>query len=455
MTLYFKPATRVLSGALMVMALSGPAQAANFEFARYLEIGTTATDNPELELDPQDSELVWNIKPSVELKFSGNRIGAIVVGQVEYFKFTRADGDIVDPRLFARTRGTLVDGLMYLDSTLIFAKLSPDSNFLRLSQDGDPAVALKGRLFIDKSFGQVADLYTAYNHGSFFDSVETPVSSVRNGVEIYLGRNPKYGGVFWGLGANYDHDESTDDLFENSGAYASLGATFSKTLFGKVTAGMEDRKLTDDINTATPTISEDEESSLWEASFTWKPSERTTLTAGYGERFFGAGPSFQFKHRTENSNVLARFSRDISRSAATLDAISALTGTTGTSLPSDTGSVSIDNATLAAELDEPFVDNRFQLGYKLTGRRSDFIVDAVYSVQDPLTGADDSIETWLGRLIFDRKLSELTSLRLQYDYRKSDAPNRANLTYDENRIGIKFIFNFDKVEPTNNDEFTE
>lgn len=454
MILYSKPAVRLIGSAILAMTLTSPSKAANFEFARYLEIGTTATDNPELELDPQDSELVWNIKPSVELKFSGNRIGAIVVGEVEYFKFTRADGDIVDPRLFARTRGTLIDGLMYLDSTLIFAKLSPDSNFLRLSQDGENAATIKARLFIDKSFGQVADLYVAYNHGSFFDSIETPVSSVRNGAEAYIGRNPKYGGFFWGLGANYDHDESVDDLFENSGAFANLGATFSKTLLGQVTIGVEDRKLTDDINTATPTITEDEQSTLWEASFTWKPSERTSLTAGYGERFFGAGPSFKFSHRTENSNIIARFSRDISRSAATLDAISALTGTTGTSLASNTDSVTIDNANLAAELDEPFVDNRFQLGYKLTGRRSDFIVDAVYSIQDPLSG-DDQIETWLGRLIFDRKLSELTSLRLQYDYRKSDATNRQNLTYGENRLGVKFIFNFDKVERTSNEEFTE
>lgn len=454
MILYSKPAARLISSAILAMTLISTAKAANFEFSRYLDIGITATGNPELELDPQDPELVWHIKPSVELKFAGNRFGAIMVGEVEYFKFTRADGDVVDPRLFARTRGTLIDGLMFLDSTLIFSKLSPDSNFIRLSQDGDPAATIKGRLYIDKSFGQFADFYTAYNHASFFNSVETPVSSVSNGMEIFVGRNPKHGGVFWGLGGNYDQDESADDLFESSGAYATLGASVSKTLLGKVTVGVEDQKITDAINTATPIITDDDPTTSWEASFTWKPSARTELTAGYGERFFGAGPIFKFTHRTNNSNIFARFSRDISRSAPTLDAISALTSTTGTSLASDTGSVTIDNANLAAQLDEPFVDNRFQLGYKLTGRRSDFIIDAVYSTQDPLTG-DDMIETLLGRLIFDRKLSELTSVRLQFDHRRSDAPNRQNLTYDESRIGVKFIFNFDKVERTSNEEFTE
>ena len=484
MNLYFKPTACAVGCALTSMALVGPSQAqlepsqaqiepsqaqiepsqaqiepsqvrtSNFQFARFLEFGATATDNPELELDPDDSELVWTVKPSVELKFTGSRIGVTAVGEFEYFRFTRQDDDIVDPRFFARARGTLLDNFLFADGTIVYSKLAPDSNFLRLSQDNDTAASTKGRLFIDRSFGQFADLYVEYNNNTFFDSVRSEVSSIRNGAEVFLGRNPQYGGIFWELGGNYVHDESTDNLFENSSLYGSIGATLSKTLLTKLTVGAENRRFVNDIDSNNPITTEDDQSSLWDANVTWSPSERTQLSAGFGHRFFGSGPSLGFRHRTENSNILASFTRDISRSAATLDSISVLSDTTGTSLPSDTGTVNVENSNLAAELDEPFVDNRFQLSYKLAGRRSDVIVDLVYSLQEPLTG-DDDIESWLGRLIFDRKLSELTTLRLQYDYRTSDAPNRENLTYEENRIGIKLIFNFDRIEPTRDEEFSE
>lgn len=452
----FKLAIRPLSSVVVALALTAPATAANFQFARYLEIGATATDNPELEQEGTDpeAELVWNIKPSIELKFAGNRFGAVAVAEAEVFHFSDAEDEIVDPRIFARARGTLIDDLLFLDSTLTYSKISAASGFLRLSQESDPAIRLQNRLFIDKSFGQVANLYLAYGHESFFPEVGESADSKRNDVQFFLGRDPVNGGLIWSVGAEYIIDESASNEFENSSVYAALGFALNKTVLLQFNSGIEDRKFINALDTANPVTTEDDQTSLWSADLTWSPSEQTKVAIGYGERFFGRGPSLQVNHRVENSIFLARYSRDITRTAASLGGISALTSTTGTSNVQDTGSVNADDATVGRELDEPFIDNRLQLSYKLTGRRSDLIVDSVYSVQDQLAG-EEQIKSWISRFVFDRRMSERTLLRFQYEHQKNEADEQAVNNYSENRFGVKFIFNFDQIEATRDEEFSE
>jgi len=205
------------------------------------------------------------------------------------------------------------------------------------------------------------------------------------------------------------------------------------------------------MNLRTPIFTQGEEDTeVWQLDFTWTPSEFTSLTAGYGERFFGRGPSFEFKHRVRNSRIIASYTRDITRQTASLDGISTLTSVTNPAI-TDTDSVSITDGNLATPLDEPFIDNRFRLAYKLAGRRSDFIVDAVYSEQERLDGSQ-SIDTLLGRLVFDRRLSNFLSLRLQYDHQLSESDELSAQNYTENRFAVKFIYHFDGVSEFDDDD---
>ncbi len=440
--------------AVLLFGVSGHSSAQTV-VARYLEFGATATDNPELIDGNTDSDLVLTIKPSVELKFTGNRFGTVIVGEVEHFRFTDAEKDITDPRLFARSRGTLVDNLLYLDATVTYSKLAPDGNFIRPNNDNEPALDLKGRLFVFREFGQFADLYVGYNHNSYFeDASSSDASSTENGFDFNFGKNPKYGGFIWGLGGFYSKDESNINSLQNSNFYVSAGSVVSKTLFVDAQVGTESREFITDTDTLNPTVVDDDNNStIWNLGFTWSPNQLTKFSAGYGERYFGRGPNMSLSHRTQTSVIKATYSRDVSRSGPSLSGISTL-GNNGDDSVLDPSTVNLDDANLAAALDQPFVDNQFRLSYKLSGRRSDVIVDAVYSDQEQL-GGNEEIKSWLGRLVFDRKLSELTLLRLQYDYEQSESPTRANRNFTENRFAVKFIMNFDRVDSSREEEFEE
>lgn len=426
---------------------------AQISVARYLEFGATTTDNSTLVEHGGETEFIASVKPSVELKFSGNRFGSIVIGEVEHFRYNDADKDITDPRILARTRGTLIDNLLYLDSTLTYSKLAPDSNFLRPSDDSDPALNFKSSLFVFREFGELADLYVGYSHRSFFADPGESASTRENGIDFNFGKNPRFGGFLWEVGGFYTDDESDDSTFENSSVFASIGSVFSDTMYAEVLFGQESRLFVTDEDTLQPTTLEDESDPIWDVSFTWTPTENTELTLGYGERFFGSGPNMSLIHRSASSLVELSYSRDVSRFGPSLGGISTLSGT-GEDTILDTSTVSLDDAVLSSVLAEPFVDNSLAFSYKLAGRRSDIIFDAIYSEQDQL-GGDEEITSWLGRFIFDRKLSELSLLRFQYDYQQSDAPLRASRNYTENRFAVKFILNFDRVDSTRDEDFAE
>ena len=454
MTLPYNPAKHLCRFGLLALSFSGVATAANFELSKFIEVGATTTDNFLLtDVDGiQENGLVFNIKPSVELKFTGNRFGLVALGEVEYLRFNESDEEIVDPRLFSRVRGTLIDDLLFLDSTLALSNLSSDNSFPRQTDEGQTAATSETTAYIERSFGRTADLNTGYTFSIFSDLTDRDSEVREHKVDFSLGRNPSFGGVIWGLGGRYSRDESSTNEFEDAYVYGKFGGAITQTLLAEFTYGVESRKLINAVNTDTSDATEYDNSPLWNAQLNWSPRELTTLTIGYGERFFGAGPNMQLDHRTRNSSISASYTRDITRQTATLSGIAILGDNTSPTII-DTDTVTVDDTNSLTPHDEPFVDNRFQLAYKLTGRRSDILVDAVYSDRERLSGSD-SIKSLLGRLVFDRKLSEFLRLRLQYDHQKSTSSNPPLNNTEENRFSIKFIYNFDGTdEPTTQDSY--
>lgn len=453
MSAHSKTARLFLYGTMACWLTYSASSAANIEVFKFFEIGATATDNLELLDGDGASELVLNVSPAVELKYAGNRFGIVARGEVDYLRFTDAEDDIVDPRLLTKLSGTLIDNLLFLDASLVVSQITDDGDFVRLSDaDDNIAATFKNTTFLDHSFGRVADFYLAHTFTMFADEADDSFESNRNVIDFNLERNPQYGGFLWGLSGSYSVDSSDLNEFSNSSVYAKLGTTLSQTLLAELRFGIERRDLEADEGsdlTANANAGE-EESNVWQLDFTWTPSEFTSLTAGYGERFFGRGPTFELKHRVRNSRIVASYTRDITRQTASLDGISNLGGTLNPTI-SNPDSIELDNGSVASQLDEPFIDNRFRLAYKLAGRRSDFIVDAVYSEQERLDSSEE-INTLLGRVVFDRQLSNFLSLRLQYNHQISESESREALNYTENRFAVKLIYHFDGVSEFEDDE---
>jgi len=414
---------------------------ANIEFARFLEFGATATDNPELSDAGSDPDAVLNIKPALEAKFAGNRFGFVTRAEVEYLRFADSEANVVDGSLESRIRGSLVDNLLSLDTSLLISRLSSDGNFLRLDSDESNVVAVfNATTSLNHSFGRTADLSLAHSIETLANIDGEAEESTQNSIVFSLERDPTVGRFIWGLGGFLDIDQSDDNDFTNSSAYAKVGGTLAQTLLAELRFGVESREF--DVDDSAVDSLDFENFNFWEASLNWAPSEFTSLNVGFSERFFGSGPSLELKHRINNSKFIASFTREVTRQTPTIGGITSLASDPNLDTTiSDTGSVNANSGSIAAPLDEPFVDDRFRLAYKLEGRRSDFIVDAVFSEQESLTG-NETIDTLLGRIVFDRHLSDFLTLRLQYAHQTSDSSDIEDLNFDENSFAIRFIYAF-------------
>ena len=425
----------IISVSLLFAVLGvAPVRAAELQVYKFLEFGAIATDN--LQLFTEDEDLLLSIKPSVELSFKGNRFDSDIVAGVEVYNFAEQGDTVVDPRLTLSTSGALIDNLVFVDASLEFGQLLDGEDFFELTEDSDTQGRLKVNPFVSRKFGRFADLFFGYGHQSLDDDFDGDIDAQLDSLSFTLGRDPKLGGFVWGIGADYEQDRSDGLRFDSFSAYASIGATIGQSVFWQVLGGAE-------FNDFTELQDGDDEdgSELLEASLNWTPNERTRLKVGYSERFFGGGPILTFQQRLRNSTVTASWTREVSNSDVNLSAVSTFTEPTGDQPVTPTGVNDLNNENI--DSNALFVDERFILGYKLAGRRSDLVIDAIFSDQEEILGSTTS-DRFVSRIAFDRHLSPLTTVRFQYEYlnEQEDELERQ----DENRFGIRFIYNFDRKE---------
>ncbi len=416
-------------------SMSAPVQA-EWEVYKFLDIGAEATDNLQLFAG---EEVVFSVRPSIELEFSGNRFNSEIIGSVEAFRFNERDDEIIDPRLQLETAGTLIDNLLFTNASLEFGKVIAGDDFFDLTEDSDTQARLRLNPFFARQIGQLANLFVGYGHQSLDNETDGTVDFQQNSVAFSLNRSPRFGGFLWGVGGNYelsrvnDNEADIDESFDSSSIFGSIGYTLGQTAFFEVIGGQE-------INDFTEIANDDDPSAFAAARLHWTPSERTSVVVGFSDRFFGEGPTLSVSHQVRSSLLTANWTREVSNADVTLDAVTPFSDVDDAIIPTDINLIDIDENATANRL---FVDERFSFGYKRAGRRSDLIVDAIFSDQTEL-GGDATRSQFIGRIAFDRQLSPLTTLRLQYEHLLED--NLQDERDNENRVGLRFIFNFDRKE---------
>jgi|GEM_PF-5283208 len=425
----------ILPASLLFSLLGFAPAHAQWEVFKFAEIGATSTDN--LQFGGED-DLVFHVKPSVEFALQGNRFNTDIVAELELFNFNERGDNIVDPRLLANTSGTLVDNLLFVSGGIEFGKVLPGEDFFDFSEDSDTQTRFRINPFLARQFGSTGDLFVGYGHQSLDNETDGEIDFQQNTLSFDFGRSPRLGGFVWGVGATYGNDRVTDDEeFQNFSAFARVGSSLTQTTFWELIVGAESNDFIEEGDN-----DEDDVSAFGEVRLNWAPSERTTLVVGYNNRFFGAGPLMSLSHRVRNSTITAALTREVSNADVTLSDISTFSDDTNPIIPTlDTDLIGDETVT-----DEGlFIDERLRLSYKLAGRRSDLVFDAVYSDQEQLDGGATR-EAAIGRLAFDRHLSPVTTVRFLYEHELEQDIDGEN--ENENRFGVRLLFNFDRKERT-------
>ena len=406
---------------------------AQWEIYKFLDVGVLGTDNLR-QLD-SGGEVVFSVRPSVELEFDGNRFDTDIVVGLEALRFVNEEDNILDPQFTLTTQGPLIENALFLNSSVEIGKVVSGADVFDLTDDSDTQLRFRLNPFVARQFGQTTDFFLGYGHQSLDNDIDGSIDFIENTLQFALNRDPSTGGLIWGVGANYENQAVDGDGFEqnfdSNSVFASLGYTVRQGTLVEVVFGREDNDITN-LNAA------EDSGGFVEGRVRWTPNERTSLVVGYSDRFFGEGLILSFSHRVRNSELTASATREVGNQDLTLGEITPFAGDVDSPVPTDGGL--LDGDITGRSL---FVDERYSVGYKLAGRRSDFIVDAIFSDQEEIDGSETRTQ-FIGRAAFDRQLSSLTTVRFQYQFLAEEDEDGS--TENENRFGIRLIYNFDRKE---------
>jgi len=276
---------------------------------------------------------------------------------------------------------------------------------------------------------------------------------------------------FWNWSLNATHreifyDSDTDD--ETRKQYtANLGYRFGPRWAVNGSVGYEDN----DVNSNR----DDTNDTIWDVGANWTPNPRTSVSAEYGQRYFGDRFAGRVSHRTRRTRLALDLSRDVEsrRDQQQVDSLFFLADPNGNPiLDPATGQPIIVNVPSVVDTDEDFITTRMRGIVTVTGRRTNVTVTGSVSNRDyeetprdedtydltasltrdlgsnynaSLSGSARRVEsnsnsdndTFDARFSLTKALSPRSTTALTLGYRdyNDDAPGES---YTEKRIAISF-----------------
>jgi hypothetical protein len=483
--------TFIRASALPVVAVACSLPATGFaaEFTTSAAVAPSIayTDNVCLSDKNKQDAWVGLLTPSGSIKGEGNKADFDIRGSVQFNTLTDsqlrddncAGGSVGNRQQFAPAvdaRGTAI----VIDDWLRFnatgrANQNEASPFLGGggdSLDGNGNTNTYYRYSLGPVLSRRLKDFATYNLRYTYDEVINTQDEVSDSTSDSWATNLEGGKssqISWNLFGNYRKvSYSDEDLVSNNrntgpredtelkSAGAELGYQINRDWQVNGSSGYEwnDYQTYNDEDTSGVT---------WDTGVRWTPSERTTVSAGIGERYFGMTPRLSISHRHKRSTFSASYKKSVTFGRDIL--------TQGNDFNQNVGNFSSLNS------QSPIIDERFTAGYMYSGRRASInfigshsnqtqednglkstfdnlaltyapLVPRPYSLSgtvgwnnsDPRSEFDvpsadlsDSYEAWTTDVTLGRTLNNRMDVSLNYRYTDQQSDSSFN-EYQENRV---------------------
>lgn len=434
---------RGLFGLVCVVPISS--MAVQWELTREARLGIVRTDNIDLTGTDPESATLFSVEPSLTLEGVGNQSRAVLRLGLEYlYNADRSDGAIAPELLFDLETNprngplTFDGGLQVRDVPAAGAQSEGDA--INRLDELNYSYRLMAGSELRLPLGSASLLTASYDISQLTVPEQEQRESTTQSLFGSIGRENVRNDPFVNLNGEYRRTDLVDDNFlEIRSVSLQAGTPVIPEWQISVEVGREwvDQPdlLTDEQEDTLFGV--DEEPYFWEASVLWRPNQRTSLTAGYGERFFGRRPFLEIERSTRRQTYRLLWTRGVSRAI----------GLTGFG----------DRSNIDDGLDEPnsddvfidpddangigrfVIDEQVSLGWRLDGRVSTLNIDGVRSRTERPGDGDQT--TWQLRTVFDRRISQRWSWQADHQYtveeERGDDPG-----FDENRVGLTLNVEF-------------
>lgn len=489
----------VLAGAALAVAcLAGQVSAAEWTNSASVTPGITYTDNVCLSKDNEQDQWIGLVTPAGTVVANGSRANLSLDGSVEINSLSDSElqnlgcvgGNYSNreqfaPQLTGNADAILVDHWFYLDAGTIINQnqaspfISGGNDSLDRTGNTNTTYSYNVSPYIQRRFKQAAELNVRYTWDEQYNSVDVVGDSTEESAQALLGSVPGTSSYSWGLQGDYskvDYSDTplvgqTNQDSELKSAQLNLGYQLSRRW---QVNGFYGDEWNDFVSSQ-----DDIDGTYWDVGLRFTPNVRTTIEAGVGDRFFGNNPRFSITHSHKRSAFSASYAKTLTydRDLRTLADSPPLNPDFPPPPGVDPGVTTVSNS--------PILDERYSLGYSYEGLRTRFGVSAFQSEQRQQSGGaepgftdstfrgisvsasrdltqqtaltaqaqwneqkpesfdgsdinDNSVlssESWIFLLGVSRRLSQATTLGLNYGYtdRQSDSVFD---TYTENQITL-------------------
>lgn len=287
--------------AVATLLLSPYANAAAWRVTSTLDLRETYTDNVRLASPATQSDFITDISPGVSISADGPRLKVKSKYAFHYLHYLRdAQGHSIFHQLDADAKAELIENFLFLDGAAAVSQqnispLGPQSTDIS-SVNGNRTNIKTYRVspYITNRFGSVATSELRYTHSSVSASTGGLQDTQNDGVSLNVNSGDTFRTLGWGL--QYIYNKNTYDNAQdvaNTSLTGNLRYKVTPQFYLTATGGYDKYKY---VSATT-----EPEGAFYAAGFSWKPSERTSISAGAGNRFFGKTYSLQASVRSRRS----------------------------------------------------------------------------------------------------------------------------------------------------------
>ena len=301
--------------AALIAVLPGLASADDWKIDAGVTGKETYTDNVTLSSTTRQSDFITEVNPYIAASKKGGRLEADFRYTMQnLFYADQSTRNRTNHQLAGRAKAELYEKELFLDAT---ASISQQITSL-LGPIGADTTSATGNLtdvytlslspYWQHRFGSTANLLARYTHSEVTSGASGLASSSTDGVNATLSSGSAFKDVFWSLDFS---DQKINYSSRSDVSFSSVSGTLGYALTPKLrvngTVGY-------DKNNYAYTSSGKPEASFWNAGASWAPTNRTSLSGTYGERYFGKTYTFALDHRARSTVWHAAYAQDVTTS---------------------------------------------------------------------------------------------------------------------------------------------
>ncbi len=467
-----------VSGCAMFCAFPVTAWAGDWELTDSVTAKTTAIDRNGAN---ESSGLVFEVKPQIKLKGEGARSKADIDYQLTLATGTGdTDPETMSHRLRAQGEVEAIEDFFFLGANAGARLVGRDAtsgpvDAINARSDGTQSYSVgltpRFRHRLNKYADIVSDNeidYVTYDRNGSEGNTDDSYST-----RLHLGvrSGHAYGPLNWRADASHRTTEYEDSDSENTTYSVGAGYRFNVNWEVNGSVGYEEN----DVDTRRS----DTDGVIWDVGATWTPNSRTSMSASYGQRYFGDTFSGRISHETRRTQFVVDLSRTVaSRRAFELVnfGLRGVVDDEGNPFIGANGEQVMLNVFGIDETDEEFINTQLRGAMTMKGVRTTVTVTGTVSkreyeispieedtyglsvfarrqlssnytatVNGGFTHAEGSAnsdsDTFDIGMSVSRRLTPRTSASVDVLYRERDASDADN-SYDESRIGVSLKSSF-------------